>query len=55
MKLLGRTKKDFAQDKDGDDVPKLEFVEVIFVHCNLVSNNHQQISKVLFTFVPHKQ
>ena len=34
MKLLGSAKKDV--DKDGEDVPKLEFVEVVLVHCNLV-------------------
>ena len=28
--------------KDGEDVPKLEFIEVILVHCNLVTNNYQQ-------------
>ena len=55
MKLLGSTKKDVDQDKDGEDVPKLESVEVVLVHCNLVNNNYQQASKVLFTFVPNKQ
>ena len=25
------------------------------MHCNLVNNNYQQASKVLFTFVPSKQ
>ena len=34
---------------------KLKSVEVVLVHCNLVSNNYQQASKVLFTFVPNKQ
>ena len=55
MKLLGSTKKDVDQDKDGEDVPKLESVEVVLVHCNVVNNNYQQVSKVLFTFVPNKQ
>ena len=53
--LLGRTKKDVDQDKNGKDVPKLESVEVVLIHCNLVNNNYQQESKVLFTFVPNKQ
>ena len=34
---------------------KLESAEVILVYCNLVNNNYQQASKVLFTFVPNKQ
>ena len=53
MKLLGSTKKDV--DKDGEDVPKRESVEVVLVHCNLVNNSYQQASKVLFTFVPNEQ
>ena len=36
-------------------MPKLESVEVVLVHCNLVNNNYQQASKVLFTFVLNKQ
>ena len=36
-------------------MPKLESVEVALVHCNLVNNNYQQASKVLFTFAPNKQ
>ena len=55
MKFLGSTKKDVDGDKDGENVTKLESVEVILVHCNLVKNDHQQASKVLFTFVPNKQ
>ena len=55
MKLLGSTKKDVDQDENGEDVPKLEPVEVVLVHCNLVNNNYQQTLKVLFTFVPNKQ
>ena len=54
MKLLGSTKKVVDKDTNGD-VPKLESVEVVIVHCNLVNNNYQQTSKVLFTFVPNKQ
>ena len=36
-------------------MPKLESLDVVLVHCNLVNNNYQQASKVLFTFVPNKQ
>ena len=55
MKLLGSTKKDVAQDKDGENVPKLESVEVVLATCNFVNNNYQQESKVLFNFVSNKQ
>ena len=55
MKLLGSIKKDVDQDKDREDIPKLESAEVVLVHCNLVNNHYQQALKVLFTFVPNKQ
>ena len=55
IKQLGSTKKHVDQNKDGENVPKLESVEVVLVHCNLINNNYQQASKVLFTFVPNKQ
>ena len=54
MKLLGSTKKDVDKDENGEDEPKLESVEVVLVHCNLVNSSYQQSSKVLFTFVPNK-
>ena len=55
IKLLGSTKKDVHQNTDGENAPKLEPVEVVLVHCNLVKNNYQQASKALFTFVRNKQ
>ena len=55
IKLLGSTKKDADKDKDGENIPKLESVEVVLVHCNLVKNHYQQTSKVFFSFVPNKQ
>ena len=55
MKLLGRTKKVVDKDKNGENVHKLESVEVVLVHCNLVKNDYQHASKVLFSFVPNKK
>ena len=55
MQLLGSFKKDIDQNKDRGIVPKLETVEVVLVHCNLVNNSYQQASKDLSTFVPNKQ
>ena len=40
MKLLGSIKKDADKDKDGENVPRLESVEVVLVHCNLVKNDY---------------
>ena len=55
MHLLGRSKKFIDKNKDVEIVPRLETAEVVLVHCNLVNNNYQQASKVLFTFLPNKQ
>ena len=55
MKLLGSTKDIIDADKNSENVPKLESVEVVLVHCNLVNNSYQQASRVFFTFVPTKQ
>ena len=55
MKLLGSTKNAVGKDKNSENVLKLESVEVVLVHCNLVKNDYQHASKVLFSFVPNKQ
>ena len=55
MKLLGSTKKVVDKNKNREIVSKLESVEVVLVHCNLVKNDYQHASKVLFTFVPNKK
>ena len=55
IKLLGSTRKDVDADKNSEKIPKLESVEVVLVHCNLVKNDYQHSSKVLFSFVPNKQ
>ena len=41
MRLSGRTTKDVYSDENGENVPKLESVEVVLVHCNLVKNDYQ--------------
>ena len=55
MKLLGSTKKDVDSNKNSENVAKLESAEVVLLHCNLVKNDYQHTSKVLFSFVPNKQ
>ena len=55
MKLLRSGKKCVDQDKDGENITKLESVEVVLVDCNLVNKDYQQASEVLLTFVPDKQ
>ena len=55
MKLLGSTSSIIHADKNSENLPRLENVEVVLVHCNLVNNSYQQHSRVLFTFEPNKQ
>ena len=55
MKLLGSTKDTIDANKNSENVPRLENVEAVLVHCNLVNNSYEQASRVLFTFVPNKQ
>ena len=55
MKLLGSTKKYVDSNKNSENEPKLESAEVVLVHCNLVKNDYQHTSKVLFSFVPNTQ
>ena len=54
MKLLGSTESKITKDKNGENVPHLEVVELVLVHCSLVNNDYQQDSRILFTFVPNK-
>ena len=54
MKLLGSTESKIAKDKNGENVPHLRIVELVLIHCNLVNNNYQQNSRILYTFVPNK-
>ena len=54
MKLLGRSESKITKDTNGENVPHLEVVELVLVHCNLVRNDYQQDSRILYTFVPNK-
>ena len=55
MRLLGSSSGTIDDDKNSDLVPKLESVDLVLVHCNVVNNSYQQASKVLFMFVPNKK
>ena len=54
MILLGSTENKITKDKNSENVPHLEITEVVLVHCNIVNNDYQQDSRVLYTFVPNK-
>ena len=53
-KLLGSTESKITKDKNSENVPHLEVVELVLFHCNLVNNDYQQDSRILYTFVPNK-
>ena len=40
MRLLGSTKKDVGKDKNSKNTSKLESVEIVLVHCNIVKNDY---------------
>ena len=54
MKLLGNTESKITKDKHGQSVPHLDTVEFVLIHCDLVNNNYQQNSRILYPLVPNK-
>ena len=54
MKLLGSTENKITKDKNGENVLHLDITEVVLVHCDVVNNDYQQDSRVLYMFVPNK-
>ena len=54
MKLLGSTESKITKDKNSENVPHLEIVELVLLLCNLVNNDYQQDSRILYTFVPNR-
>ena len=54
MKLIGSTKSKVTKNENDENVPNLEITEVVLVHYNIVNNNCQQNSRVLYIFVPNK-
>ena len=40
MKLLGSTKNEITEDKNGENVPHLKNTEVVLVHCEIGNNGY---------------
>ena len=51
MKLLGSTKSKITKNENGETVPHLELTELVLVHCNIVNNDYEHDSRVLYTFI----
>ena len=52
MKSLGITENKITKDTNGENVPHLQITKL--VHCDVVNNDYQQDSRVLYTFVSNK-
>ena len=50
MKLLGSTKNFIDSDKNSENVPRVENVEVVLVHCNLVNNSYQLYQLIVILY-----
>ena len=54
MKLLRNTKNKIRKDENGEKFPHPKITEIVLVHYNIVNNDYQYDSSVLYTFVPNK-
>ena len=41
-------------DESSENVSNLEITEVALIHCDIVNNDYQEESKVLYPFDPNK-
>ena len=53
MKLLGSAENKITKDKNRENVPHLTITKVALVHCDIVNNDYQQYSRVLYTILPN--
>ena len=54
MKLLESAKSKITKDENGKNVTHLKITEVVLIHFNIVKNDYQENSRVLYTFVLNK-
>ena len=54
MNSFGSTKKLIDKTKYGENLLTLEVVEVVLLQWNLVDNQYQRKSEVLYTITPNK-
>ena len=53
-KLHGDTGNEITKGKNGENMTHFKITKVVIGHCNIVNNDYQQDSRVLYTFVPNK-
>ena len=54
MELLASTKSKIKKEENSENMPHLEIAEIVLTHCNIVNENLQQNSRVMYTFVSNK-
>ena len=54
MELLASTKSKIKKDENSENMPHLEIAEIVLIHCNIVNENYQQNSRVMYTFICSK-
>ena len=54
IKIKKSTENKITKHKNGENVPHLEITKVVLVYYDIVDNDYQQYSRILYTFVPNK-
>ena len=54
MKLHGSIKSKVTENENGKNVSHLDITEVVLIYRNIVNNDYQQDSRVLYKFLPNK-
>ena len=54
MKLFESVESKITKDENVENVPHLEITEVVLVFCNIVNNDYQQSSRILYTFATNE-
>ena len=52
--MLGSTENMTTKNEICESISHLETIEIVLVYCNIVNNDYQQDSRVLYIFVPNK-
>ena len=52
LKVIAKSK--INKNENGENAPILEISKVVLVYCNIVSDDYQHDSRVLYTFAPNK-
>ena len=54
VKLFGSTQSKITKVENGENDPRLEIIKVVIAHCNIINNDYQHGSRILYIFVSNK-